>query len=89
MAAFTTSFLCLNVIYNNFLGAIFVFGMQMFYALRSLRKEGESGLWIGPLETLFPLGAPSFLPLERRRTGYRRGLRWMIFMAFPVGLYSI
>ena len=33
---------------------------QMFYALRSLRKEGESGLWIGPLETLFPLGAPSF-----------------------------
>ena len=54
----------------------------MVYALRSLRKEGESGLWIGPQETLFPLGAPSFLPLERRRTGYRRGLRWMIFMAF-------
>ena len=35
---------------------------QMFYALRSLRKEGESDLRIGPLETLFPLGVPSFLP---------------------------
>ena len=38
--------------------------MQMFYALRSLRKEGESGLRIGPLETLFPLGAPFFCPLS-------------------------